>query len=299
MNATQPIGVYRDSVHEVVLGRAGPYGFVVSLVVVTLGLYGLRGTPRSADVVALILGGAFGVAIAGTLGLRRRGRVSSHEELPETWLDFHPLAVALSAAAGIATGSLPAGDTTGWVVGSAVAGVVYVLVAAGELAFRRQQAARYARRAREAGGTPVALGTGLAVGEWRRARQESIDALVQLDPPPAAPVAAAPPAEAQVDAAPAADVSPAPEPEAAPAPQVMEEREPEPPPPEPELEAPTAPEPEPPVPEPAAAREPSAPPRIAPAAPAAPLVAGPPWGLLLIAGFTVIGIVLVIRALRR
>jgi hypothetical protein len=307
MNATQPIGVYRDSVHEVVLGRAGPYGFIVSLVVVTLGLYGLRGAPRSADVVALILGGAFGVAIAGTLGLRRRGRVSSHEELPETWLDFHPLAVALSAAAGIAAGSAPAGDTAGWVVGSAVAGVVYVLVAAGELAFRRQQSARYARRAREAGGMPVALGTGVAVGEWRRARQESIDALVQLDAPPGAlvAVAAAPPAEAEAEAPPvepAAAAALVAEPEAPPAPVVADEPEPEPEPEpvtEPELSAPAAPEPEPLVRPPAPTPEPAASPRVVPMGPSAPLVEGPPWGLLLLAAFTLVGVVLVIRARRR
>src|SRR5438045_9775502 len=119
MNATQPIASYRDRVHEVVLGRAGPYGFVVSLVVVTLGLYGLRGTPRSVDVLALILGGAAGVALAGTLGLRRRSRVSRQEALPESWIDFHPLAVALSATAGIAVGGASMRDTAAWVIGSA------------------------------------------------------------------------------------------------------------------------------------------------------------------------------------
>jgi hypothetical protein len=314
MSATQPIGTYRDSVHEVVLGRAGPYGFVVSLVVVTLGLYGLRGTPHSVDVVALLLGGAAGVAVAGTLGIRRRGRVSREEALPERWLDFHPLAVAVSAAAGIAVGSASIRDTAAWVVGAAVAGMVYVLVAAAELAFRRRQAHRAARRAREAVAAPMQLGTGVPVSEWRHARRRSIEALVQLDGPAraaaeahmavavAVPEAAEPePVEPQRAPEPHPGLTPAPEAAAVAVAggdaALVEPPPAEPPPAEPAVAEPAAP----PAAKPASAPATPASPRASarPTRPPAPAQASSARMLLIVAGVAVIGLVLVVRLLRR
>lgn len=257
MGVVEPPVSYRDSVREVVLGRAGPYGFVIAIVAVTLGLYGRHGSPTAAEAISLLVGGCAGLMVAAAIGLRRSPAASAHERLPETWLDLHPVAVVCSAIAGLLTARVPEASVA-WVAAAAATGFTYVLVAAAELSVRQRREARRARAADEKM-TAVELAAELDPEEWRERRMAAIASLVELpngsEPPEAA--APAPAAEPEPAVVPEQVAQPEPEPEpvveeALPAP--VAEATPEPAPePEPEPVAEATPEPAPePEPEPVA-----------------------------------------------